>query len=77
MLPVAFSTTSTAAALAAKQVTTTIPIVFATVPDPVASGLVDSLARPGGNLTGLSNLNADLVGKSLEYLTQAVPAAKR
>ena len=68
---------STAAALAAKQATTVIPIVFGTVPDPVATGLVASLARPGGNVTGLSNLNADLVGKCLEYLTQAVPAAKR
>src|SRR5450432_1779032 len=68
---------STAAALAAKQTTSVVPIVFATVPDPVASGLVASLARPGGNVTGLSNLNADLVGKGLEYLTQAVPGAKR
>jgi putative tryptophan/tyrosine transport system substrate-binding protein len=68
---------STAAALAAKRATTDIPIVFGTVPDPVASGLVASLARPGGNVTGLSNLNADLVGKCLEYLTQAIPGAKR
>ena len=68
---------STAAALAAKQATGVIPIVFGTVPDPVATGLVASLARPGGNVTGLSNLNADLVGKCLEYLTQAVPAARR
>ena len=68
---------STAAALAAKQATTVVPIVFATVPDPVATGLVASLARPGGNVTGLSNLNADLVGKCLEYFTQAVPAARR
>ena len=68
---------STAAALAAKRVTTVVPIVFATVPDPVASGLVASLARPGGNVTGLSNLNADLVGKGLEYLTQAVPGIRR
>jgi putative ABC transport system substrate-binding protein len=68
---------STAAALAAKQVTTIVPIVFATVPDPVGSGLVTSLARPGGNVTGLSNLNADLVGKCLEYLTHTVPSASR
>ena len=68
---------STAAALAAKQVTSVVPIVFGTVPDPVAAGLVASLARPGGNVTGLSNLNADLVGKCLEYLTQAVPRVNR
>jgi putative tryptophan/tyrosine transport system substrate-binding protein len=68
---------STAAALAAKQATTVVPIVFGTVPDPVATGLVTSLARPGGNATGLSNLNADLVGKCLEYLTQAVPGVSR
>ena len=68
---------STAAAQAAKQATTVVPIVFATVPDPVATGLVTSLARPGGNVTGLSNLNADLVGKCLEYLTQAIPAGSR
>jgi ABC transporter substrate binding protein len=68
---------STAAALAAKQATTVVPIVFCTVPDPVATGLVTSLARPGGNVTGLSNLNADLVGKCLEYLTQAVPGVSR
>lgn len=68
---------STAAALAAKGVTSVVPIVFATVPDPVGTGLVASLARPGGNVTGLSNLNADLVGKCLEYLTQAVPGVNR
>ena len=68
---------STAAALAAKQATAVVPIVFGTVPDPVATGLVASLARPGGNVTGLSNLNADLVGKCLEYLTQAVPGVGR
>ena len=68
---------STAGALAAKQATKAIPIVFATVPDPVTSGLVTSLARPGGNVTGLSNLNADLVGKCLEHLTQAVPGVSR
>jgi putative tryptophan/tyrosine transport system substrate-binding protein len=68
---------STAAALAAKQATTVVPIVFGSVPDPVATGLVSSLARPGGNVTGLSNLNADLVGKCLEYLTQAVAGVSR
>ncbi len=64
---------STVAPLAAKQATRTLPIVFAAAADPVGSGLVTSLARPGGNVTGLSNLTAELVGKRLELLTQAVP----
>ena len=59
--------------LAAKQATRTIPIVFVNSGDPVASGLVTSLARPGGNVTGLSMLSADLIGKRLEQLKQAVP----
>ena len=58
---------STPAALAAKQATRTLPIVF-TAADPVASGLVTSLARPGGNVTGLSILAPELVGKRLEQL---------
>jgi len=58
---------------AAKQATTTIPIVFSDVDDPVARGFVASLARPGGNITGLANLNTDLIGKWLELLKQAVP----
>jgi len=53
---------------AARQATTTIPIVFADVDDPVARGFVASLARPGGNITGLANLNTDLIGKWLELL---------
>ena len=61
----------------AMRVTTTIPIVFAAVGDPVTSGLVTSLARPGGNVTGLSNINTELVGKCLEQLTQAVPGVSR
>jgi putative ABC transport system substrate-binding protein len=65
------------AAVAAKQATKTIPIVFAAAADPVASGLVTNLARPGGNVTGLSILASDLVGKSLEQLTQAVPGVSR
>src|SRR5437016_5076751 len=64
-------------ALAAKQATKTIPIVFASAPDPVTDGLVTSLARPGGNVTGSSNLNPELVGKCLEQLTQAVPGVSR
>src|SRR6266436_6035674 len=64
-------------ALAAKQATRTIPIVFASSPDPVESGLVTSLARPGGNVTGLSFLAPELVGKRLEQLTQAVPGVSR
>ena len=60
-------------ALAAQQATRTIPIVVTGAGDPVTSGLVTSLARPGGNVTGLSNLRPDLVGKCLEQLKQAVP----
>jgi len=60
-------------ALAAMQATTTIPIVFADVADPEARGLVATLARPGGNVTGLTNLNTDLIAKWLELLKQAVP----
>src|SRR5215467_1367396 len=59
--------------LAAKNATQTIPIVFASVPDPVATGLVDSLAKPGGNVTGLSNLGPELSGKRLELLKEVVP----
>jgi putative ABC transport system substrate-binding protein len=64
-------------ALAAKQATGTLPIVFAGVADPVGSGLVTSLARPGGNVTGLSMLAPELVGKCLEQLKQAVPGISR
>jgi ABC-type uncharacterized transport system substrate-binding protein len=70
--------TNTQAALAARQATATIPIVFAGPADPVSSGLVTSLSRPGGNLTGLSSIPApQLVGKPLELLTQAVPGRTR
>jgi putative ABC transport system substrate-binding protein len=61
----------------AKQATGTIPIVFAGAGDPVGSGLVTSLARPGGNVTGLSSLNPELIGKRLELLKQAVPGVDR
>ena len=57
----------------AKQATTTIPIVMAQGPDPVGNGLVASLARPGGNVTGLSSLTADLSGKRLELLKEILP----
>src|SRR5262245_42399685 len=64
---------STPHAVAAKQATRTLPIVFAAPDDPVGSGLVTSLARPGGNATGLSLLAPELVGKRLELLKQVVP----
>jgi putative ABC transport system substrate-binding protein len=60
---------------AAQQAARTIPIVFATVNDPVASGLVASLARPGGNITGLTNLSPELGSKRLELLKEALPKA--
>ncbi len=63
--------------LAAKQATPTIPIVMAVGGDPIGSGAVASLARPGGNVTGLSNLAEDLIGKLLELLKGAVPRASR
>jgi len=62
---------------AAKQVTQTIPIVMAITPDPVAFGLVDSLARPGGNITGLTFLTRELSGKRLELLTEIIPRLSR
>ncbi len=62
---------------AAKQVTSTIPIVSAMLPDPIGSGLVASLARPGGNLTGLSIQRRRPVGKRLELLREVVPELRR
>jgi putative ABC transport system substrate-binding protein len=66
-----------AATRAAQQATTTIPIVMSLVNDPVGSGLVASLARPGGNVTGLTIMSPDLVGKQLELLKEVVPKVSR
>ena len=64
-------------AVAVKQATSVIPIVFAVAADPVGTGLVASLVRPGGNVTGLSTQAPDLVGKRLELLREAVPELRR
>jgi putative ABC transport system substrate-binding protein len=66
-------TSGGAIVLAAKKASATIPIVFASAPDPVGTGLVSSLARPGGNITGLSSMALDLDGKRLELLKEAFP----
>jgi putative tryptophan/tyrosine transport system substrate-binding protein len=70
-------TAGTTATMAVKKATSTIPIVFASAGDPVRTGLVASLARPGGNVTGLSNLQTDLGGLRLELLREIVPALNR
>src|SRR5262249_23290869 len=67
----------TPAARAAKQATQTVPIVFTAIASPITSGLVTSLARPGGNVTGLAVLAPELVGKQLELLKQAIPTVSR
>ena len=67
----------TLVALAAKQATVTVPVVFIAVADPVTSGFVSSLARPGGNMTGLSALTPELVGKWLEILKETTPGVGR
>ena len=69
--------TSGTAVSAAKQATSTVPIVFAVAVDPVRGGLVGSLARPGGNVTGLSIQAPELVGKRLELLREVVPGLRR
>ncbi len=68
---------TTNAAQAAKQATTTIPIVFMGVTDPVTAGLIESLPRPGGNITGITNMAAILTGKRLELLKDTVPQLSR
>ena len=68
---------TTPAVLAVKKATKTIPIVMVGVGDPVGTGLVESLARPGGNITGLTNITGELAGKRLELLKQAVPRLSR
>ena len=68
---------STRAGLAAKRATSTLPIVLATSGDPVGTGLVESLARPGGNITGMSLMHAELGAKRLEMLKDMVPTAAR
>jgi putative tryptophan/tyrosine transport system substrate-binding protein len=70
-------THNTPGPLAAKQATSTIPIVFATAGDPVGSGIVAGLARPGGNVTGLSSQTPDVAGKRLELLREIVPGLHR
>lgn len=68
---------NTPGARAAIEATKTVPIVMTAIGDPVGLGLVTSMARPGGNVTGLSNMSGDLAGKRLELLKEAVPAARR
>src|SRR5947199_4767976 len=70
-------THNTPTVLAAKQATSVLPIVFATAGDPVGSGLVATLARPGGNVTGVSSQASDAAGKRLELLAQVVPGLRR
>src|SRR5260370_5013181 len=69
-------TQATASVIAARQATAVIPIVFAAVSDPVSTGLVASLARPGSNVTGLSNQLVDLVGKRIEMLREILPGLR-
>jgi putative ABC transport system substrate-binding protein len=68
---------TTPGSLAAKAATPTIPIVFVAVADPVGAGLVPNLARPGGNVTGITHIVAELTGKRLELLKEIVPSASR
>ena len=67
---------TTPGALAAKAATSTVPIVMVSVADPVGVGLVASLPRPGGNITGVTNIAAELAGKRMEILKEIVPALR-
>jgi len=75
--PAVIMAVTIASVRAAQQATKTVPIVFVSTNDPLGSGLVTSLARPGGNTTGLSNQNEDLVTKYVELLHRALPRAQR
>jgi len=70
-------TSGVPATVAAKKATAVIPIVFAVISNPVGLGIVDSLALPGGNVTGLSNQSADLAAKRLELLREVIPGLRR
>jgi len=70
-------TSLTPTAEAAKRATSDIPIVMAAAGDPVATGLIDSLARPGGNVTGIATASAEFAGKSIDLIREAIPTARR
>ena len=69
--------TGTRESIAAKQATSSIPIVTIVNPDPIGTGLAQSLAHPGGNVTGLTTMDIEIYGKRLEVLIQALPSLKR
>lgn len=71
--PTVILTQSTPAVVAAKKATATIPIVMVSIADPIGAGLVSNLARPGGNITGITNITAELAGKRLEILKEMMP----
>src|SRR5262249_7069325 len=73
----AIVTWTTPATIAARRATSTIPIVMVGVGDPVGSGFIASLARPGGNITGLTNISVDLSAKLMELFAELVPGMKR
>jgi len=75
--PDIIAVTTTPGALALKKATSSIPIVMVALGDPVGTGIVDSLARPGGNITGMSQMTSELAAKRLELLKEAVPSISR